>query len=145
MINDDDVLSDVHVTNDDFADTDLNLDVSGIDSAILKSHPVDPTLLSITRDGSTTTVRFHADYLPDEICLAGYREQVFQLLEDPECRTLRFDLTGIKLLPSGMLGMMAGVKKRGYEVELLNPSLDVRDVLKVTRMDTVFTIRESGM
>jgi anti-sigma B factor antagonist len=114
------------------------------DSGVLVVQPTDPSLLKITRDGSSITIGFNRLDVPDEVCIAGYRQQVFDVLErNPDCKLLTFDVTGIHLLPSGMLGLLASLKKRVGKVEILNPARDVREALRVTRLNTLFTIRET--
>ena len=56
-----------------------------------------------------------------------------------------FDLTGVRLVPSGLLGLLASLKKLGIEVHLYNPSNDVREVLEITRLDKLFKIHELVM
>jgi anti-sigma B factor antagonist len=114
------------------------------DSGVLVAQPTDPNLLKITKDGTTLTIGFNRVDVPDEVCIAGYRQQVFDLLENnPDCKVLTFDVTGIHLLPSGMLGLLASLKKRVGNIEVLNPARDVREALRVTRLNTLFTIRET--
>lgn len=112
------------------------------DSGVLATQPADPNLLRITRDGPSLIIGFNQIDVPDEIYIAGYRQQVFRLLDEyPDCKLLTFDVTGIKLLPSGMLGLLASVKQRGRDVEILNPSPDVRAALRVTKLDTLLKLR----
>ena len=114
------------------------------DSGVLVSQPTDPNLLRITQSGSSIVIGFNRVDIPDEVCIAGYREQLFQLLEgNAECQRLTFDVSGIKLLPSGMLGLLASLKKRVGNIEVLNPSRDVLEALRVTRLTTLFTIRNT--
>jgi hypothetical protein len=118
-------------------------EVSSSDSGILMTQAVDPDLLTISRNGDTTTIGFQSDHMHDDVCLAAYRERVLQLVDDPSYKKFQFDLSNIKILPSGMLGLMASLRKRGYAVDLLNPSHDVLEVLQVMKMDSVFGIQET--
>jgi anti-sigma B factor antagonist len=119
-------------------------DVPDGDSGVLQTQPADPNLLRITRDGASITIGFNRLDVPDEVCIAGYRQQVFDLLDqNPDCKLLTFDVTGIHLLPSGMLGLLASLKKRVPNIEVLNPARDVREALRVTRLNTLFKIRET--
>jgi anti-anti-sigma factor len=65
-----------------------------------------------------------------------------ELLELHDCKVLAFDLTGVKYVPSGMLGLLASLRRQGIEVHLYNPSSDVREVLEVTRLDQLFQVHE---
>ena len=48
----------------------------------------------------------------------------------------------MKYIPSGMLGLLASLKKLGVQVHLYNPSGDVREVLEVTHLDQLFKIHD---
>jgi anti-sigma B factor antagonist len=113
------------------------------DSGILATQPADPNLLRIVRHGNSIVIGFNGVDVPDEVCIAGYRTQVTELLEKhPECKVLTFDVTGLKLLPSGMLGLLASLKKRVEQIEVLNPSRDIKEALRVTRLNTLLKVRE---
>src|SRR5579871_6332201 len=108
------------------------------DSGILEKGPADPNLLNISRHGSSIVIGFNGVDVPDEVCIAGYRTQVTELLDQhPDCKVLTFDVTGVKLLPSGMLGLLASLKKRVEQIEVLNPSIDIQEALRVTRLNTL--------
>jgi hypothetical protein len=120
-------------------------DITAGDSGVLVTRQSDPNLLRITRDGSSLKIGFNRDDIPDEVCIAGYRGQILQTLDEhPECGRLTFDVRKIKMLPSGMLGLLASVKKRGREVEILNPSKEILEALRVTRLITLFTVRHTN-
>ncbi|MFN0050965.1 MAG: STAS domain-containing protein [Planctomycetales bacterium] len=127
-------------------DTDPALaDVPSGDSGVLSKQPIDPNLLKITPEGDRLIIAYGRKDIPDELCVAGYRDQLLQLIKEyPSCSTFAFDVANVKMLPSGMLGILATVKQRGKNVEILNPSSDVRDVLRITRLETLFTIRDQG-
>jgi hypothetical protein len=131
-----------HVFDDTGAMSDG--EITAGDSGVLVAQPADPNLLKITRDGDSLTIGFTCGDIPDEVCIAGYRDQVLHALDEhPDCGRLTFDVTQIKMLPSGMLGLLATVKKRGREVDILNPSKDIQEVLRVTRLNTLFKIRHA--
>jgi len=94
----------------------------------------------IVKNGCCTIIKFSNIEVPDEVCIAMYRDQIYELLKDPTCEMLRFDLTGVHFLPSGMLGLLTSVKKRGINVEVTNACQSIRDSLGVTRLDTLITV-----
>ena len=114
---------------------------SADDSGILAVANADPNLLTFVRDGQRAIVGFNSKSVPDEVCIAAYRDQLLKFVEDFDCKVFAFELTGIKLLPSGMLGVLVSLKKRGIEIELLNPAPDIIDVLQITRLASMFTMR----
>lgn len=124
------------------APSSKGVEAPGDDSGMPDPASTNPRHLRVTRDASSATIGFNEIDVPDELFIAGYRDQVFRLLQQhPECRVITFDFTGIKLVPSGMLGLLASVKKQGRDVEVLNPSPFVRDTLRITRLDTLLKIR----
>lgn len=103
--------------------------------------PEDP-VLKIYQTGELTVVGFGGRDVPDEVCIAAYRTQLFDLIAQHNCKTLAFDLTGVQLVPSGMLGVLSSLRQRVEHVELYNPSPDVLDVLRITKFDQLFEIKE---
>src|SRR5690349_3326176 len=75
------------------------------DSGIVTNSQTDPTLLTFVRDGQRAIVGFNSKSVPDELCIAAYRNQLLKYVQDFNCKTLAFELAGIKILPSGMLGL----------------------------------------
>ena len=112
------------------------------DSALKMSDLKDPNVLKIYQTGELTVVGFGGQDVPDEVCIAAYRDQLFHLIEEHKCKILAFDLTGVTLVPSGMLGVLTSLRSRVERVELYNPSVDVREVLRLTRLETLFDIKE---
>lgn len=111
------------------------------DSGVLVSGAADPNLLSLVRDGDRAIVSFNSTDVPDEVCVAVYRTQLLKFVQESDCNVLAFDLTGIKILPSGMLGLLVTLKKRGLEIELLNPVVDIVEVLRITKLNSLFTVK----
>lgn len=101
-----------------------------------------PGVLNVYQTGPVTVVGFAGKDVPDEVCIAGYRDQLFKLIEDTKCEVLAFDLTGVILVPSGMLGVLVSLRKRLERIELYNPSADIREVLEMTKLISLFEIRE---
>ncbi len=112
------------------------------DSALKLSDLKDPNVLKVYQTGELTVVGFGGRDVPDEVCIAAYRDQLFQMVEQFHCRVLAFDLTGVTLIPSGMLGVLTSLRSKVDRVELYNPSVDVREVLHMTRLEQLFVIKE---
>lgn len=104
--------------------------------------PIHHDLLRVYETGPLTVVGFGGDELPDRIDLAECRDEIRELLELHDCKDLAFDLTGVRYIPSGMLGLLASLTKLGVQVHLYNPSSDVREVLEVTHLDQLFKIHD---
>ena len=112
------------------------------DSALKMSELKDPNVLKIYQTGELTVVGFGGQDVPDEVCIAAYRDQLFQLVKENNCKVLAFDLTGVTLIPSGMLGVLTSLRTKVQRLELYNPSVDVREVLHMTRLESLFDIKE---
>ena len=104
--------------------------------------PIHHDVLRVYETGSLTVVGFGGEEFPEQIDLAECREEIVELLTLHECKDLAFDLTGVKYVPSAMLGLLASLTRLGIKVHLNNPSSDVREVLRITRLDQWFKVRE---
>ena len=116
------------------------------DSAVrLGGGAADPRILKIYQTGELTVVGFGGQDVPDEVCIAIYRDQLFKLIDQHKCKVLAFDLSGVTLIPSGMLGVLTSLRAKVERIELYNPSEDVRDVLRMTRLEQLFDIKEVSL
>ena len=104
--------------------------------------PGEPPILEVYSVGPTTVVGFGGRELLDTVNLALCREEIVALIAREHCRVLAVDLTGVRLIPSGLLGLLASVRQIGAEVHLYNPSDDVREVLSVTNLDRLMPVHE---
>ncbi|MBS0262743.1 MAG: hypothetical protein JSS02_12385, partial [Planctomycetes bacterium] len=95
--------------DDDFVigDGDVGADPAGDeDSGIGMNTVTDPTLLTLVQDGKRVIVGFNSTAVPDEVCVAAYRDQLLAYVQEHECTSMAFNLAGVKMLPSGMLGLL---------------------------------------
>lgn len=99
-------------------------------------------ILEVYKSGKLTVVGFGGKDVLDRINLIHCRDEIAALIKEHGCESLAFDLTGIKLVPSGMLGLLASIKKFGVEVHVYNPSRDIRDVLEIMKLDRVMHIHD---
>ena len=96
--------------------------------------------LNVYHAGKLTVVSFVSAELLDQVVVSDCREEISDLIREHHCEVLAFDLTGVKLVPSGMLGMLASLGRLGVEVYLFNPSDEIRDVLEITRLNSILQI-----
>jgi anti-anti-sigma factor len=104
--------------------------------------PIHHEILRVYETGPLTVVGFGSGELPEYIDLVECRDEILELLKLHDCKDLAFDLTGVRYVPSGMLGLLASMNRLGIKVHLYNPSNDVREVLEVTHLDRLFQIHE---
>jgi hypothetical protein len=97
--------------------------------------------LKLTFDGSRAHIEFIDKDVPDETQVAAYRLQLLNFIQRTGCRDLTFDLEGLKLLPSRMLGFFLTLKNEGHDIELVNVSPFIQDIFQVTKLACFVTIR----
>ncbi len=90
--------------------------------------------LQVYQAGPTTVVGFGGRDLLDDVNLAECRERMLSIIDEHKCSVLAFDMTGVKLIPSGLLGLLASIRSHGVNVHIYNPSIDVQEVLEVTNL-----------
>lgn len=98
--------------------------------------------LEVYQAGELTVIGFGGREVLDRVSLADCRTELFQLISEHHCQTLAIDLTGIRLIPSGLLGMLCSIRRQGIAVHLYNASQDVREVLEITKLSTLMELCE---
>jgi anti-anti-sigma factor len=97
-------------------------------------------IFEVYQTGELTVVGFGGRDILDQIDLSACRSEIISLVEKHNCKTLAFDLSGVKLIPSGMLGLLASLRRMNITVHLYNPSPDIAEVLQITRLNEVLPI-----
>jgi len=99
------------------------------------------------RDPTGTATIVEVDGAIDIASSPRLRSRLVDLI-DEGCRALVVDFTRVGFVDSTGLGVLIGVRRRlravGGELTLVVPPGEVRDLLAVTELDTIFTIRESA-
>ncbi len=98
--------------------------------------------VEVYETGRLTVVGFGGREILDQVDVTSCRDELAELVKEHDCETLAFDLTGVRLIPSGFLGILTSLRDLNVEIELYNPSADVREVLEVTNLDRIFAIHE---
>lgn len=99
-------------------------------------------VLQVYKAGPVTVVGFGGRDVFDDTNVAACRDEMMALIDEHKCTQMHVDLTGVRLVPSGLLGLLATIRRRDIEVHLYNPSPDVRDVLAVTNLDKLMPIHD---
>ena len=102
-------------------------------------------LLKVYSVGPVTVLGFAGQDVPSEFNVAHYRAAISDLLKLNNSSTVAFDLTGVRLVPSGMLGLLVSLTRipnLPLTVQMFNPSADVREVLAITKLNRMIEIRE---
>ena len=102
-------------------------------------------LLKVYSVGPVTVLGFAGQDVPSEFNVAHYRVAISELLKLNKSNVVAFDLTGVRLVPSGMLGLLVSLTRipdLPLIVQLFNPSKDVRQVLAITKLNKMIEIHE---
>ena len=99
-------------------------------------------LFEVYQAGALTVLGFGGRDILDDYNIAECRDEIVGLIRQHQCRALAFDLTGVKLLPSGLLGLLASLKRSGIDVHVFNPTADVREVLEITKLNAFMEVHE---
>jgi len=126
----------------------LNEDPNPSDDSVFHSQQYALTedgVLKVYSVGPTTVLGFDGQDVPSEFNAAHYRAAISDLLIANSSSVVAFDLDGVNLVPSGMLGLLVSLRKLdGVEtVQVFNPSEDVREVLRLTKLDGMIDVREA--
>lgn len=95
------------------------------------------THLEVYQSGPLTVVGFGGQNL-DQLNLTECRQEAFELIRMHGCQTLGVDMTDVRIIPSGLLGLLVAIHREGVSVCLINPSDELREVLEVTKLDRLF-------
>ena len=98
--------------------------------------------LQVYEAGPTTVLGFGGQTIVDDISVAESRDEILQLVHVHHAEIVAFDLTGVRLIPSGLLGLMASLRNLNLAIRVYNPSPDVREVLSITKFDQLVDVRE---
>jgi anti-anti-sigma factor len=91
--------------------------------------------------GRRTVVGFDGEQPQDWLPAEGCRKQLLELLNNSQCETLVFDLTGVNYLASSWLELFVAPIRRGVQVSLCSVSPHMESILRRTRLDRLIEIR----
>lgn len=102
-------------------------------------------LLRVYSAGEITVLGFGGNDVPSEFNAAHYRAAIADLVKVHHSTIVAFDLTGVRLVPSGMLGLLVSLTRiegLPLRVQVFNPSSDVREVLSITKLNRMIEVHE---
>lgn len=99
-------------------------------------------ILQVLATGPTTIVSFGTADILEDINVVECRDEIINLIEESGTEVICFELSRVRLIPSGMLGLLASLRQMDLEVRILNPSPDVREVLAITNFDKLIEVEE---
>jgi len=96
--------------------------------------------LQVLETDPVLVIGFGGRDLPPEHVLGRYLNEIGELIDRTGCCDLAFEMQGVLMVPSGFLGVIASITKRGVAVAIRHPSADVREVLELTHFDQIVKI-----
>lgn len=102
-------------------------------------------LLRVYSAGPVTVLGFGGQDVPSEFNAAHYRAAITDLVKFNNSSVVAFDVTGVRLVPSGMLGLLVSLTRipgLPLRIQIFNPSKDVREVLAITKLNTMIEVHE---
>jgi anti-sigma B factor antagonist len=114
------------VSDDDFTNTRANTNQFNV--------------LEIRETGQRIVLGFGSQTVPDDHCLAVYREQIRELIKEHRATEVGFDLEPFKTIQSGTLGLIASIRNEGVKVFVFNVSPGIREVFELTNLDQVINL-----
>jgi len=95
--------------------------------------------IDVYKSGPLTVIGFGERSALD-LNVGTCQNEISQVLRESNCHTLAIDMTGARLVASGMLGVFASIQRRGTRVLLFNPSPDLLEVLEITKLDRLLPV-----
>jgi anti-anti-sigma regulatory factor len=105
----------------------------------------DDGVIKVYSAGPVTVLGFGGHDAPSEFNAAHYRAAITDLIRAHASNTVAFDLSGVQLVPSGMLGLFVSLTRipdMPLKVQVFNPSPEVREVLSLTRLDRLIELHQ---
>lgn len=105
----------------------------------------DDGLLKVYSAGEVTVLGFGGQDVPSEFNASNYRAAIADLVKQHRSSVVAFDLTGVRLVPSGMLGLLVSLTRiegLPLKIQVYNPSDDVREVMAITKLNRMIEIHE---
>jgi anti-anti-sigma factor len=112
------------------------------DSAPNQVNANQSSILEVHEAGKRIVVGFGNRAVPDDHCLAVYREQIKQLIAEHAATEVVFDLKAFKTIQSGTLGLIASTVNQGVKVRVLNASSEIREVIELTNLDKIVELSD---
>jgi anti-anti-sigma factor len=81
------------------------------DSGILFENACGTENLRVLQTGEVTIIAFGDRGVRDAACIHTFHDQILELIEQNQCRTLVLDMRGVWFLPSRTLGALMSLRK----------------------------------
>jgi anti-anti-sigma factor len=110
------------------------------DSGILFENACGTENLRVLQTGEVTIIAFGDRGVRDAACIHTFHDQILELIEQNQCRTLVLDMRGVWFLPSRTLGALMSLRKTVERIELHNVSDELREGLRIAQLDQMLHV-----
>jgi anti-sigma B factor antagonist len=97
--------------------------------------------------GEVIMVRFHDRKIMDQITIQELADELFSLVEKEQQKNLLLNFTGVEFLSSAALNKLMLLDKKmkaaGGNLQLTNIKPEIFEILAVTRLTQLFTIKRT--
>lgn len=93
-------------------------------------------------DGERVAVCFTTGDAPREINLAEVRSDLSRLIEETGAQQLDLDFSRVTHIPGPLLAVLATVARQGTRMHVRNPSVDMIEVIRITKFDRFLLLDE---
>lgn len=101
---------------------------------------ISPSMYRVLQAGKRIVIGFTGPRIPDDHRFISFREALLKLIQEHGATDVAFDLAGVKVVPSLMLGLMAWLSRNRVDVSIYHPSDEIRDTLAFTDLDTIIDV-----
>lgn len=102
---------------------------------------INNTLFHVYKSGTGTLIAFSAFQMTRPDDAQRHVDDLMELLEAHDCQELVVDLSGIGIVSSWILGVLASIKQQGPKVSLYYVSPEIQEVLAVTNLNRLLEVR----
>ncbi len=103
--------------------------------------------ITVADNGGISVIRFVSEKIVDELEIQELGDELTSLIETDDRKALLLNFDGVRFLSSAALGKLIKldqlVKQHESKLKFSNIRSDVYEVFKITKLDTVFDIRET--
>jgi hypothetical protein len=97
--------------------------------------------IRVTQSGPTTIVGFEMSRIPEDERFATVQAELLRAVSG-DCEQLVFDLAGVRIIPSQLLGLMAWLCRKEIDIAVRNASHEILETLAFTQLDTIIDVHE---
>ena len=101
---------------------------------------ISSSMCRVLQSGKRIVIEFTSPRIPDDHRFLAFREALLKLIQEHGATDVAFDLAGVKVVPSLMLGLMAWLSRNKVDVSVYHPSDEIRDTLAFTDLDTIIDV-----